>query len=227
MSSLMRTFATRIYNYITMKKLLSMIFVLMPLMSMAKVGGSCGQNVTWSYESSTGTLTIKGQGAMKDYALDTTPWYSYRKNIKNVKIIGGVTKIGDCALSNCSSLIAIVIPYGIKNIGNFAFHKCTSLKKIDIPNSVKYIGNCAFSGSSALSSVTIPNSVVDIGEGAFYSCPNLKTIYSMMKEIYDDFCAEVFDDETYNNAILYVPKGQKAEYKSTILWGEFKNIREK
>ena len=41
--------------------------------------GSCGANVTYSYNSSTKTLTISGTGAMDDYSSSSdVPWYSYR-----------------------------------------------------------------------------------------------------------------------------------------------------
>lgn len=39
--------------------------------------GSCG-SVTWQYVESTKTLTLSGNGAMKNYAVGTNyPWSSY------------------------------------------------------------------------------------------------------------------------------------------------------
>ena len=74
-----------------MKKLLAilltlcMIFSMMPITASAEsaqvASGTCGDNLTWTLDEE-GTLTISGQGAMKDYAwAQNVPWYSYRSKI--------------------------------------------------------------------------------------------------------------------------------------------------
>ena len=63
------------------KQLLSIILALLPMLAMADANGSCGTNVTYTFVSSTGTLTIQGSGAMTNYASSFShPWYAYRKN---------------------------------------------------------------------------------------------------------------------------------------------------
>ncbi|MBR4851974.1 MAG: leucine-rich repeat protein, partial [Clostridia bacterium] len=47
-----------------------------------------------------------------------------------VTIGNGVTSIGECAFSGCSSLTNIVIPDSVTSIGDYAFYYCTSLKNI-------------------------------------------------------------------------------------------------
>lgn len=64
----------------------------------------------------------------------------------------------------------IIIPTTITKIGNYAFVNCSSLNSITIPNSITSIGKSAFSGCSGLTSVTIPNSVTSIYSDAFSGC---------------------------------------------------------
>ena len=66
------------------------------------VYGTCGDNVTWSYETEAGVLTISGTGDMADYYsndyssynLFRAPWSSYQTEINAVIINSGVTSIG-------------------------------------------------------------------------------------------------------------------------------------
>jgi len=136
--------------------------------------GTCGDNVTWNFDSSTGTLTISGTGAMENYGLFNAPWYGYQ--IKQVEIEYGVTSIGDEAFKFCYGLTSITIPNSVTNIGDAAFTDCNGLISITIPNSVTSIGNFAFSDCSGLTSITIPNSVTSIGNNAFDNCYSLTSI---------------------------------------------------
>ena len=159
------------------KQLLLFVSMLLPMVAMADDSGSCGTNVTYTYVSSTGTLTIQGSGAMTDYSsYGDVPWYSYCSNIKTVVIKDGVTSIGGSAFYDCSSLTSIEIPNSVTSIGDYAFFTCTGLTSIEIPNSVTSIGYNAFSFCSGLTSIEIPNSVTSIGNGAFQWCSGLTSI---------------------------------------------------
>ena len=89
------------------------------------ISGKCGENVYYSYDKTTHTLTIYGEGGMDSYEKKSTPWWSYKDDIQSVIIGSGVTSIGPHA---------------------FEFHRC--LTSITIPNSVTGIGLYAFEGSS-------------------------------------------------------------------------------
>jgi len=87
--------------------------------------GAEGDNLTWTLDDA-GTLTISGEGAMKNYSLDSSPffpapWYNAR-----------------------TSILSVVIEYGITNIGDSSFYYCHNLSKLSIPESVLAIGNYAF-----------------------------------------------------------------------------------
>ena len=66
-----------------------------------------------------------------------------------------VTKIGDQAFRNCTSLTSVTIPAGVTSIGEYAFSGCTSLADIVIPDSVTSIGGHAFARCSNLKRVNI------------------------------------------------------------------------
>ena len=179
--------------------------------------GSCGENVTYTFDAETGTLAISGEGAMASFDYNTMPWYSYRSSIKTITIEDGVTSIGSYAFRNCSSLTSITIPNGVTSIGSDAFSYCSSLTSINIPdsvtrfgfsafghcssltnitiqNSVTYISQYAFEDCSSLTSITIPNSVTGIGSGAFYRCSSLTSI--TVDENNPNYCA--IDGNLYN-----------------------------
>ncbi|MCC8068893.1 MAG: leucine-rich repeat domain-containing protein [Ruminococcus sp.] len=148
--------------------------------------GSCGENCTYSFDDTTGTLTISGTGDMEDYSYSSrSPWYSYKDDIKVVIIEDGVTSIGDCAFYFCVSLKSISIPDSVTSIGADTFEFCTSLKEVTIPTSITTIGSAAFNGCDSLTEVIIPNSVTEVGNGAFNSCVSLTevTISNSVTEI--------------------------------------------
>ena len=58
------------------KQILLFILTLLPMFANADKSGTCGENLTWTYEEATKTLTISGSGEMTDYDWGT-PWGSY------------------------------------------------------------------------------------------------------------------------------------------------------
>ena len=96
--------------------------------------------------------------------------------IKSVTIPKSITKIGEYAFYNCSSLSSITIPNSVTSIGERAFRGCKSLTSITIPNSVTKIEYQVFAYCESLISITIPNSVTSIGGGAFERCESLISI---------------------------------------------------
>lgn len=86
--------------------------------------GTCGDNLTWVFTESDGTLTISGEGDMYNYyTSDDAPWQKYKEKIKNV-----------------------ILPKGLTYIGSYAFYNAIALRKISIPASVSKIAKYAFCG---------------------------------------------------------------------------------
>ena len=121
----------------------------------------CGDNLTWTFNESTGELKITGTGNMWGFLEDLPPWYDLRDKIKKVTLPNGLTNVSSCAFIRCSNLKEITLPDGVTYIGIFAFRDCSSLQKITFTKSVKEIRESAFSGCTSLKDVYYKGSVID------------------------------------------------------------------
>ena len=139
--------------------------------------GTCGDNLTWVFNSTTNTLTISGTGKMTDYhSSGSIPWGSYCRSITKVVINDGVTSIGVLAFNSCVNLISVTIPSTVTSIGSCSFNNCNKLPSIDIPEGVKTVEDGAFLDCKSFTSFTFPASVSTIGIRVFESCSNLTKI---------------------------------------------------
>ena len=191
--------------------------------------GSCGGNVTYTFNSSTGVLTIKGKGNMKDYhegaddASSDSPFYY--SHIKTVIISSGVTSIGSYAFYDCDGLTSITIPSSVTSIGDHAFDDCGGLTSITIPNGVKSIGDFAFSGCFGLTRIKIPDSITSIGYYAFSD-----TGYDNNKKNWDNgglyigkcliktgACDGTCDEIRINGGTRLVADGAFDDYEQTLV----------
>ena len=156
----------------------------------AATSGSCGDELTWSFDPASGTLTISGYGYMDDfddrYIFDddgrlidqivTIPWKDYSGQITSVHLPEGLRGIGIKAFQDCTQLRSINIPSDVHYIGMMAFFGCSSLQSIVIPDRVTIIEPATFFGCTNLQSVTIPNSVTEIESEAFRECKSLTSV---------------------------------------------------
>ncbi|MBQ6381272.1 MAG: leucine-rich repeat domain-containing protein, partial [Clostridia bacterium] len=139
--------------------------------------GQCGDNVYYTFDSSTGKLTISGSGAMSNYNYSSTSPFYEQTAIKSIEIQSGVTSIGNEVFFGCSGLINITIGKSITDIGNSAFLGCSGLTSITIPDSVTSIHDFAFRSCKGLTSITIPASVTRFYSGnVFDACSGLTSI---------------------------------------------------
>lgn len=124
------------------------------------IGGSCGDNVNWMYDASSGALTIYGSGAMTNYTSSSpAPWDEYKEDITTVSVNEGVSHIGNYAFRNCTSMNSITIAETVTSIGGTSLAGCSSLTDITIPDSVATIGGSAFASCTALENLTLGKSV--------------------------------------------------------------------
>ena len=141
-------------------------------------------------------------------------------NLKSVIIEGNVADIGSYAFNNCFGLTNIVIPGSVADIGSYSFNGCSGLKYVEILNGVKSIGSYAFSGCSSVETLYISNTIETIGDYAFEGCNRILEIKIGSK--YAITASEnIFSNDTYNNACLYVPAGRKFAYERTVPWNNF------
>lgn len=112
----------------------------------ADASGNCGttdheSEVTWSFNSTSGTFTISGTGAMANYNSSDSnqPWKNYKSNITTIIIEDGVTAIGTYAFSGCSALQKVYcLSTTAPTLGSNAFDNCTSLSAIVKPAASDY-----------------------------------------------------------------------------------------
>lgn len=167
--------------------------------------------------------------------------------LTSVTIGNSVTTIEEKAFNTCRSLTSLTIPRSVTSIekgafagcaitslviedapvslGYQAFATCKNLVSVDLGNNIKIIGSYAFYDCDKLPSITIPNSVTEIGDWAFNWCDELMEVISLIETPFET-PTYVFNDDNYNKATLYVPKGKLSLYKEVTCWKRFKNIVE-
>ncbi len=185
---------------------LALALCLCPAFSSADESSHCGEDLYWSFDSSTGTLIITGSGAMYNYEWDGQPWFSLKNQITSVSLPDGLTSIGNYAFQNCENLSYVYIPNNVKSVGDWAFsycaelasvsvdpessmesigegafHYCYSLNYFNFTNRVSIIGIGAFEGAGIVT-IEIPGSVATISDNAFAGCIELTDVYYLGTE---------------------------------------------
>ncbi|MBD5285625.1 MAG: leucine-rich repeat protein [Bacteroides sp.] len=145
-------------------------------------------------------------------------------SLTNVTIPNSVITIETSAFNQCTELRDIVIPNSVIEIGDHAFSMCYELTDVLIPNSVTKIDRHAFSWCTKMTNITIPSSVSYIGEFAFVRSNHIKSIYCQWTTPVEG--ENLFSEEIFDEAILYIPSGCKSEYEKVSPWLNFKNIEE-
>ena len=190
--------------------------------------GNVADGIGYEYDEKTRTLTIMGIGKMGNgkYApwmytkpktvivsegITTIGYYAFAYYIDEVtvdftgfnvlecaQIPNSVTKIGECAFSNCMNLSKINIPNSVVKIGDDAFEytglkkikfpknlekinigvcfNCEKLEKVQFGPKVKLIDVCAFWSCSNLTTINLPDSLLELRSSAFEYCYNLSNI---------------------------------------------------
>lgn len=164
----------------------------------AATSGNCGatgheSDVTWSFDESSGTLTISGTGAMADYTVNGTvddrPWKDYAESITKVQISEGVTSLGRCAFQNLTALKETNIPASITQLGYHIYRGDASLTTVNWAEGFKaptitdtdsnastysgrYVPTSMFDGCTSLGtdqelSAWLPESFTGVGCAAF------------------------------------------------------------
>lgn len=135
----------------------------------------CGDNVTWSFDAETGTLTLSGTGNTYDYYIKgisiQLPWEEYIDDITSVVIGEGITSIGANMFTNSKALKSVKLPESLESIGSCAFLRC-SIENITLPPNLKTIEDSAFSDNN-IKEIVIPEGVTDIGYMVFGRCEEL------------------------------------------------------
>ncbi len=147
------------------------------IISSAATSGTCGENVTWSFDESTGTLTISGTGAMYDYENnDNRPWKEYKADIINIVVSNGVTSTGKYAFNGLNIIDEIYLGDDVDTINSLPLN----LKSISVSvNNKNYCSENSvlfdkdkttllrYPTNNSRESYVIPDSVRIISKSAF------------------------------------------------------------
>lgn len=96
--------------------------------------GTCGEQLQWQLDKSTGVLTISGQGAMFDYSVEQpAPWTPVASEVKSIVLpqsSKGFTHIGNRAFMDCVNVREVVFHDNLLSIGAEAFAVSTDTRLI-------------------------------------------------------------------------------------------------
>ena len=178
-----------------------------------ETSGTCGEDLTWTFED--GTLTISGEGEMDayDYFSAPTPWADLLSEIITIVIEDGVTSISEDAFYRADQLTDVTIPDSVLTIGESAFSRCDKLAEITIPDGVVTVGDSAFYSCRSLASVSVGKSVENLGQETFSDCNVISDIWvDPENEYYTSEDGVLFDKEM-TTLIRYVVGKPVTDYK--------------
>ena len=119
--------------------------------------------------------------------------------LTKVTIGAKVTKIGDSAFGNCTSLKTVVFASSDEvadghsmTIEDSAFVGCSSLTEFVIPDYVTKLGSGAFKECTSLTTITVPGNVKTLGDEVFASCSSLQN--AIFEEGVEEIGKKVFAD---------------------------------
>ena len=110
--------------------------------------GTCGENLTWNFDESTGTLTINGTGEMDNWSYTEPDWWYFGQDIEKIILENGVTSIGDGAFSSCKSLTSVIIPDSVTSVGMYAFDGTAWLENKRTENPLVIVNGILIDGTT-------------------------------------------------------------------------------
>lgn len=162
------------------------------------VNGTCGENITWTFNDETQELVLSGSGPMADSEYGKAPWKDYQDVMKRVVVGNGITSIGNNAFYEYETVEQIVLPEGLTRIGEHAFAfagitsvdlpeslkriednafmYCDDLVDMELPEGIEYLGRQAFGGCKNWENGDIPSGVKEFGAAVFQSCAKLESV---------------------------------------------------
>ena len=182
-----------------------------------KYSGLTTDKLKWEYDASTQTITISGEGTMRDYLDEAPEWDKYNSEVKHAVIADGVSSVGAGAFYSFSVLADVKLADSVEFIGDSAFDYCTGLWTVNFPANLKYTGKRAFYNNVLHSDngFVFPEGMLYIGEEAFHSAfkESYVSIPSSLTVIETNAFDNMFVDEfrvnqensayTSDNGILY------------------------
>jgi len=207
--------------------------------------GTCGENISWTYDEYSNTLTVSGTGAIpsiNDLSHSKSPWNGWHKKARILIIESGITSIGAEMFSHGryskivfpDTLTTIEygafkysglpdyfsIPDSVTTIKDRAFYNC-SCKQLWLPENLSFLGTSAFAQNQSLTSVYIPPSLNVISDHAFSGCENLSDVHipeGVVKIKAFAFHGTALTSLTIPNSVTYIENTPNACPNLNELW---------
>lgn len=187
------------------------------------------ENVYYSFDNSSKTLTISGEGKYTTDCGDNissgegglkfasfSEFYDFRKKTEKVVIENGITVLGGATFAHFENLISVQLPETLEKIEPYAFYNCYSLQSITLPNSLKSIGFEAFRSCRSIKELNISKGVREISDNFILDTVNLEKITVDSENAY--FTAEnnVLYNKDKTRLIAVAPKQTEVTIPKTV-----------
>ena len=149
----------------------------------APTAGTYGDNISWSYDVNTTTLTISGKGKMAEPAetgvLSTAiyGWHLWAGDITAVVISEGIESLSTSALESFRQMTSVQFPSTLKVVGELALSQCAGLTDVTLPEGVTTLKKQAFQFGGK--NFILPSTITTIEESALSSASSVKLKMTM------------------------------------------------
>lgn len=160
-----------------------------------QIGSPNLEDVTATFDDSTGKVVISGTGATKNFTYSARLFKDYSSQIKTVVVNEGVTKLGNYIFYFWSECTVFDIASTVKEFGNYSFYYTgiysfapeagailgstmlskSSLVKLTIKAGTSEIPSELCRACKKLTDITLPETITKIGKSSFASCVALET----------------------------------------------------
>ena len=178
-------------------------------------GVNMGDNITWNFDESTGTLTLSGSGEMYNLSPgEGAEWHAYYDKVKRIVINKGISSIGTNAFYGLDQAESIDIPDSVKTIYPGALQGCDGIRELHLPNSLTGIGDDAllFMNECTEFHIDKPETSFYTKDGVLFN--NTTLLYYPQNKMGDSYSipygTQIVEDDAFTNprnlTSVYIPE---------------------
>ena len=178
-------------------------------------GVNMGDNITWNFDGSTGTLTLSGSGEMYNLSPgEGAEWHAYYDKVKRIVINKGISSIGTNAFYGLDQAESIDIPDSVKTIYPGALQGCDGIRELHLPNSLTGIGDDAllFMNECTEFHIDKPETSFYTKDGVLFN--NTTLLYYPQNKMGDSYSipygTQIVEDDAFTNprnlTSVYIPE---------------------
>ena len=98
--------------------------------------GTCDDGLSWTLTAD-GTLTVSGNGAMRDNMSPRPPWKDFAAKVKHIVIENGVTKVGQSNFDGLPNLLTVTVADSVTEMSSHCICNCPSLTDVKLPKNLR------------------------------------------------------------------------------------------